>query len=96
MKNVVKKVIGDKVLVKPDQVANQTAGGVFLPESAMPKPNTGTIVAVGPGAYQGGILVPMETEVGDKVSYAGHIGSVLTVGGQDYLVMQENKIDVVL
>lgn len=93
---IVKKVIGDKVLVKPDPVENKTAGGVFIPDASVPKPKTGEVIAVGSGIYQAGVLVPMETKVGDKVSYAGHVGSELVVDGQSYLIMQENKIDVVL
>lgn len=96
MKEIVKKVIGDKVLVKPDQVANVTAGGVFIPESSVPQPNTGTILAVGEGIYQNGVKIPMETKVGDRISYAGHVGSKFTLDGIDYLILQESKIDVVL
>lgn len=94
--NVVKKVIGDKVLIKPDEVEQRLASGLYMPESSVPKPKTGEVIAVGEGIYQGGKLIPMQTAVGDKVSYAGHVGSELVVEGKKYLIMLENKIDVVL
>ena len=43
------KPLGDRVVVKPSEQEEQTASGIFLPETAKEKPQQGTIVAVGPG-----------------------------------------------
>lgn len=97
-KQVVKKVIGDKVIVLPDEIDTKLPSGLYIPDASAPKPNTGTIVAVGVGAYslQTGVLIPMETVIGDRVSYPPTAGSKITVEYKDYLIMKESQIDVVL
>lgn len=40
-----------RVLVKVDEVADVTLGGVFLPETAKDRPLSGTVVRTGPGKY---------------------------------------------
>jgi co-chaperonin GroES (HSP10) len=47
--------IGDRVLVLPDQVPTQTAGGIELPEETRERhtfaAETGVLVAIGPDAF---------------------------------------------
>ena len=41
--------LGDKILVKRDEAATKTDGGIYLPESAKDKPKQGKVVALGNG-----------------------------------------------
>ncbi|MCA9201342.1 MAG: co-chaperone GroES, partial [Planctomycetales bacterium] len=41
--------LDDRVVVKPQEAEETTAGGIVLPDSAKEKPQRGTVVAVGPG-----------------------------------------------
>ena len=43
--------IDDRVLVRPDPAQEVTAGGIILPDKARKKSQTGTVLAVGPGAF---------------------------------------------
>lgn len=43
--------LGDRVLVKVEETADVTVGGVVLPDTAKERPLSGTIVTVGPGRY---------------------------------------------
>lgn len=46
----------------------KSVGGVLLPDSAVSKLNSGTVVAVGPGRRaMNGDLVPVAVKAGDKV-----------------------------
>ncbi|MBC8135083.1 MAG: co-chaperone GroES, partial [Fibrella sp.] len=41
--------LGDKVVVKPAEAEEKSAGGIILPDAAKQKPQEGTVVAVGSG-----------------------------------------------
>jgi hypothetical protein len=43
------KPLGDRLVVKPSEQEEQTASGIFLPETAKEKPQQGSVIAVGPG-----------------------------------------------
>ncbi len=40
------KPLGDRIVVKPSEQEEQTASGIFLPETAKEKPQQGSIIAV--------------------------------------------------
>ena len=41
--------LDDRVVVKPTDAEEMTAGGIVLPDAAREKPQKGTVLAVGPG-----------------------------------------------
>ena len=41
--------LGDKVVVKPSESDDKSAGGIFLPDTAKTKPTEGTVIAAGNG-----------------------------------------------
>ena len=43
------KPLADRVLVKPAEAEQKTAGGIIIPDTAKEKPQQGTVIAVGPG-----------------------------------------------
>ena len=86
------KPINDRVVIKPAQEAEKTIGGVIIPDTAKEKPQRGEVVAVGPG--KDGNL--MTVQVGDTVLYGKYSGQELHYNGEDYLIMREDDILVVL
>ncbi|MGD8781517.1 MAG: co-chaperone GroES [Ignavibacteria bacterium] len=86
------KPLADRVIVKPKEAEEKTAGGIILPDTAKEKPIEGTIVAVGGGKYEDGKLVELTVKVGDVVLYGKYGGTEITVDGQEYLIMRENDI----
>ncbi len=85
--------LGDRVIVKPVEREEVSAGGIVLPDTAQEKPQEGEVVAVGPGrAGDDGKRVAMEAQVGDIVIYSKYAGSELKEDGQDYLVLRESDI----
>ncbi|KAG1662675.1 hypothetical protein FOA52_014601 [Chlamydomonas sp. UWO 241] len=71
----------DRVLIERVIPATKTAGGVLLPESAAPKMNEGTVMAVGPGRRNpAGELVPMGVKAGDKVMLPEYGGQPVKLG----------------
>jgi len=91
------KPLGDRVLLKIVKAEEKTAGGLFLPETAKEKPQTGEIVAVGPGkANDDGTRQPVDVNVGDKVLYAKYSGTEVKLASEEYVLLAEKDILAVL
>ena len=86
------KPINDRVVVKPAKAEEKTAGGIIIPDTAKEKPQRGEVVAAGPG--KDGNL--MTVSVGDTVLYGKYAGQEMSYEGQDYLIMREDDILVIL
>ncbi len=88
------ELFDDRVLVKPNQAEEKSAGGIIIPDTAKEKPQKGTVVAVGKGKYaeQSGNLIPMQVKEGDVVMYGKYGGTEITIEGVDYLIMRSSDI----
>ena len=86
------KPINDRVVIKPAEAEDKTAGGIIIPDTAKEKPQRGEVVAVGPG--KDGNL--MTVQAGDMVLYGKYAGQEFSFEGQDYLIMREDDILIVL
>lgn len=86
------KPINDRVVVKPDPAEEKSKGGIILPDNAKEKPQKGKVIAVGPG--KDGIKPTVKK--GDSVLYGKYAGQELNHKGEDYLIMREDDILVIL
>ena len=87
------KPLGDRIVVKPSEQEEQTASGIFLPETAKEKPQQGTIIAVGPGTRNdNGDRVALEVAEGDLVLYAKYAGTTIKVEGDELLILKESDV----
>ncbi len=86
------KPIADRVLIKPAPADEKTKGGLIIPDTAKEKPQRGEVIAVGPG--KDGNL--MTVSVGDIVLYGKYSGQEINFEGQDYLIMREDDILVII
>ena len=73
------KPLHDRVVVKPIEADEISAGGILIPDSAKEKSTKGEVVAVGPGKPldNGSVRAPA-LKVGDKVKWASQAGGVWT------------------
>ena len=86
------RVLGDRVLVKPDP-EEETKHGIVLPDSAKEKPQRGTVVAVGTGRrLDNGELDPPPVEVGDRVIYSKYGGTEIEDGDEELLILGSSDI----
>ncbi len=91
------KPLGERILVKPLESEQKTAGGIILPDSAKEKPQKGEVVAVGKGkTLEDGTIKALEVKQGDKVLYGKYSGSEVNHDGQDYLILKEEEILAIL
>ncbi len=86
------KPLGDKIVVKPAAADEKTAGGIYVPDTAKKKSTEGEVVAVGRGKFENGAIVEPEVKVGDVVIYSKYGGTEVTIGGVDYVILDEDSI----
>jgi chaperonin GroES len=84
--------LADRVVIKAIEEAEQMRGGLYIPDTAKEKPQQGEIIAVGPGRYEDGKLVPMGVKTGDKVLYGKYSGTEVTIDGENYLILRESDV----
>jgi len=85
--------LDDRLVVKPVEAEETTAGGIVIPDSAKEKPQCGTVEAVGPGALLGsGDRAAPAVSVGDRVWYGKYSGSEVKVEGAEYKILRESDV----
>ena len=87
------KPLGDRVVVKQDEVQETTKGGLLLTSNSKEKPQTGTVMAVGEGRYDSnGKLIPMPVATGDKVAYSRYGGQEISIDGEEYMLFRADDL----
>jgi chaperonin GroES len=85
--------LGDRVVIEPTPREDMTKSGIVLPDTAKEKPQEGTVLAVGPGAFDNdGKRVPIDVKAGDKVLYAKYAGTEFKVEGDELLIVSQKDI----
>lgn len=89
--------LNDNVILKRDEGEGKTPGGIILPDIAKNKPETGVVVAVGPGKRdEQGRCNPISLKPGQRVAFTRYSGHEITHDEQDYLVVAESNILAVI
>ena len=87
------KPLGDRVVVKALEAEQTSRGGIVLPDTAQERPQTGEVLAVGPGkTLDNGSVAAMEIKVGDKVVYSKYGGTEVKVGGEEVMILRQDDI----
>jgi chaperonin GroES len=85
--------LGDRVLVRPSEEEERSAGGIMLPDTARKRPQEGKVLAVGAGrALKDGKRVALSVKVGDTVVYSKYAGTEVKVEGGDLVILDEDSI----
>lgn len=83
------KPLGARALVEMIEREEQTAGGIFLPDTAREKPQTAEVVAVG-------VSDEVKVSAGDRVVLAKYSGTEVEIEGEDHLIVDTDDILVVV
>jgi chaperonin GroES len=87
------KPLDDRVLVKPLETEEKTAGGIVLPDTAKEKPIKGVVEAVGIGRIlENGDRLDLSIKKGDKVLFGKYSGTEIKIEGVEYKIMKESEI----
>ena len=84
----------DRVILRRiEDTNNQTAGGLFIPDSAKEKPQEGEVIAAGEGKYkEDGTRQSLDVKAGDRVLFGKYSGSEIKLDGEEFLIMREDEI----
>ena len=84
----------DRVIIKRiEDDVNQTAGGLFIPDTAKEKPQEGEVIAAGEGKYkEDGTRQPLDVKAGDRVLFGKYSGSEIKLDGDEFIIMREDEI----
>src|SRR6059058_1941994 len=84
----------DRVIIRRiEDNVNQTAGGLFIPDTAKEKPQEGEVIAAGLGKYkEDGSRQALDVKAGDRVLFGKYSSSEIKVDGEELLIMREDEI----
>jgi len=83
------KPMGDRVLVKMEQIQEKSAGGIFIPQTAQEKTQIAHVLEVGDDES-------IKVKKGDKVMYDKYAGTSVKAEGEEYLTLSMTDILAVI
>lgn len=84
------KPLGDRVLVKLEESETKTAGGIYIPQTAQEKTQTGVVTAIGDDKDA------ITVKVGQKVMYDKYAGTSVEIDGKDHLIIKMPDIMAII
>lgn len=85
--------LDDRILIKPLDAEEKTAGGIVLPDTAKEKPQRGTVIATGPGKLlDSGKRSELSVKAGDTVLFGKYAGTEIKIDGTEHQIMRESEI----
>ena len=85
--------LGDKVVILPIEVGEQTYGNIIVPDAGGEKPEIGTVLAVGPGRIStNGTLIPNKLKVGVTVMVPKFGAQKVEIENETYIIAGESDI----
>lgn len=87
MSNSVKiQPLGSRVLLRPIQEQSRTSSGLYIPDTAKEKPQTGEVVAIGDNTEE------IKVTVGQKVLFPKYTGTEIKIEGVEHIIMNADDI----
>lgn len=91
--NVKIRPLGDRVLVQIVAAAEESVGGIIIPDAAKEKPQEAKVIALGTGAREeNGQRRDFEVKVGDTVIISKYGGTEVKMGDQKFTLLREDDI----
>jgi chaperonin GroES len=90
------RMLNDRVLIKRLPEATVTKGGIIIPDAYQEKAMSGEVISVGTGRVENGRRRKLDVEVGDEILFAKYAGMDVKIGSEDFLIVSENDILMVV
>lgn len=89
--------LGNRVLARRLEAAEEAKGGILLPDTAKKKEETLEIIACGPGKKdKEGKLMPMPVTEGQKVLAEKYSGTDVTLNDEEYVILRADDIIAII
>ena len=82
------KPLGERVLVKIEQLQEKTASGIIIPQTAQEKTQIGLVAAVGSDVKS--------IKVGEKIMQDKYAGTSVKMDGDEYLILNIKDVLAVI
>ena len=91
------KPLSDRVVVRRVDSETVTKGGIFIPDAAAEKAESGRVLAVGPGKRNPqGELIALGVAENDQILFGKFAGQTVKVDGEELLILKEDEILAVI
>src|SRR3954454_2802540 len=91
------KPLAERVLVQPIEEKEGKTGNIIIPDTAKEKPQEGKVIALGTGKLDdAGKKRAFKVKMGDAVLFAKYAGTEVKSDGENYLLMREDDVLVIL
>lgn len=88
--------LGNRVLVRRLE-AEETKGGIILPDTAKKKQEQAEVIAIGPGKKdKDGNTIPMPVKVGEIILMEKYSGNEVSIDDQDFLIVKADDIIAII
>jgi chaperonin GroES len=84
------KPLGERVVIQPLEEESRTDSGLYIPDTAKEKPQTGEVVAIGDDDEL------ITVKIGDKVLFPKYTGTEINFAGESYLIMDFDSLLAVI
>ncbi|MGL4524141.1 MAG: co-chaperone GroES [Spirochaetia bacterium] len=84
------KPLADRVLVKVELSEKKTASGLFIPDTAQEKTQTGVVVSIGDDKEL------IKVSVGEKIMFNKYAGTGIKIDSVDHLILESKDIIAVI
>lgn len=84
--------LSDFVLLRLGEAEARTPKGIILPDVAKERPRHGEVLAIGPGRFESGVLLPVAVRIGDVVLLPVHAGMPIKVDGEELSIVRAGDI----
>ena len=86
--------LGNRVVVKPQDVQEKTPGGLVIPPSAADekRPAFGKVVKLGTGKDKDGKVLKFDVKIGDLVYFKKYSPEEVEVDNQEYYILDAEDI----
>lgn len=85
--------LNDRLVVQRQQEKEEMRGGLYIPDVAKEKPQSGVVVATGAGKMlESGQRVPLGVSVGETVLFGKYAGTEIKQNDVEYLILREDDV----
>lgn len=93
----IKKVLGPRILIKPEMAGEVTEGGIVLPEFLRNCTDQAEVVQTGRGhVMKNGNILPVSVKQGDRIMYGKGAGTPVEVDGEKFKVITDDQVIAVI
>ena len=83
------KPMGDRLLVRMEQIQEKSAGGIYIPQTAQEKTQIATVLEIGDDEE-------IKVKKGDRILYDKYAGTSVKADGEEVLILHMTDVMAVI